>query len=428
MKTDETLEREVLGLCMCNIDVLPDCLSLGINKSSFSHENLGYIFDVMNRLFLQNKDHSDISVIMIVGENLKNLVRDIAETSARYPNYSILLNALKIRSWSRNVKSGLQSLNEKIICNDTENGKRSTEEAILSFSDGCFDANNGVKITNMGKLLTSSLEHIEEKVQKFKDGIPMGISSGFSKLDQNIFGWQPGMLYVIGARPGVGKTTIGINFANEALKSKNHVLMFSYEMSSNSILEKMYSSRGVIDGNSINTGNMNAGQRQQLEKVIKQMSAEKLEICDSAKTTLSEIKIACRLRKMRGELDLVVIDYITKIHHNSDAKDFQRKIADISSELKEMAMELGIPVIVLAQLKREFDQGKPREPILSDLKESGAIEQDADAVMFVHRPNMNNSAKDQKESYLILRKNRFGKTGIIPMYATMELSKFSQVD
>ncbi len=240
-----------------------------------------------------------------------------------------------------------------------------------------------------------------------------GIPSGFYDLDKITSGWHPNQLIIIAARPGMGKTAIALNMAtNMAINAKKSVAIFNMEMGAEQLATRMLSSVGQVRGEKLKTGNLEHSDWRKLNEAISRLSKTHIFIDDSATQTVSEIRSKCRrLKNSETGLDVVIIDYITLIQSatkgGATGQNRQQEVADISRALKTMAMDLGIPVIALSQLSRGIEQRNDKRPMLSDLRESGAIEQDADLVAFLH---CSDEEKEKEDSLmeLIIRKHRNG--------------------
>ena len=266
-----------------------------------------------------------------------------------------------------------------------------------------------------------------EKVYQNK-GVATGISSGFSDFDQMTSGFHPSDLIILAARPAMGKTAFALNLAlNAAMKSKKGVLLFSLEMSSSQLLQRLLSIEAGIGLQKIRNGFLDPDDWGKLGLASMKLSNSEINIADLPNVNVLEIRAIARRLKAAGKLDMIIIDYLQLIKGNSTRGDNrQQEISEISRALKGIARELDIPIIALSQLSRATEQRADRRPMLSDLRESGAIEQDADMVMFLYRDDYyNEETEDKGITEVIIGKHRNGPTGTVKLRFFHELTKFA---
>ena len=256
-----------------------------------------------------------------------------------------------------------------------------------------------------------------------------GIPTGFYELDKITSGFHPHELIIIAARPGMGKTAVALNMVtNIAINAKKTVALFNMEMGAEQLATRMLSSVGQIDGAKLKTGNLEHSDWKRVNEAISRLSDTKIFIDDTAGQTVGEIRSKCRkLATSPDGLDIVVIDYLTLIQGSSkNGANRQQEVADISRALKTMAMELDVPVIALSQLSRSIEKRDDKKPMLSDLRESGAIEQDADIVAFLHCTD-EERAKENSLMEFVIRKHRNGPLMDIPLMFQRNTSTFANV-
>lgn len=260
-----------------------------------------------------------------------------------------------------------------------------------------------------------------------------GIETGFYDFDKLITGLHEDQLIVLAARPAMGKTALALNIAqNVATKSNKAVAVFSLEMGAESLVERMLSAEGTIINHHIRTGNLTVNEWQRLIYAQGQLAEAPIFIDDTAGVKITDIRArARRLSQETDGLGLIVIDYLQLIQ-GSRSDNRQREVSEISRQLKIIAKELKVPVIALSQLSRGVEQRNDKRPIMSDLRESGSIEQDADIVAFLYRDAYYQDKKEgQPENditELIIRKNRHGNLGTVKLYFHKEYTKFSSVE
>lgn len=253
-----------------------------------------------------------------------------------------------------------------------------------------------------------------------------GKSSGWNKLDSTIGGYNQGDLLVVAGRPGMGKTAIALTFAHDFALKNGRVLFLSLEMSNEQLAKRYISLVGEIANYRIRNNTMFEHEMKIVESFVKQPPM-RFHIDDDADTSLQMIKGKCKLHKAKHGLDLVIIDYIQLIRVNK-AHSREQEIAEISRGLKLLAKELNCTVMILAQLSRKPEERSDKRPMLSDLRESGAIEQDADVVLFPFRPAYYQKDRPSiEEAELIVAKNRHGESGMIPVTFDGQLTKYTEI-
>lgn len=258
-----------------------------------------------------------------------------------------------------------------------------------------------------------------------------GIPSGFYDLDKITSGFHPHELIIIAARPGQGKTAIALNMVtNMAINSKKTVAIFNMEMGAEQLVNRMLASVGQIESGKLKTGALEHMDWKRVNEATSRLSDTKIFIDDTSGQSVAEIRSKCRQLKSTTGLDIVIIDYLTLIQSatkgGGNGQNRQQEVAEISRALKTMAMELDIPVIALSQLSRGIEQRTDKKPMLSDLRESGAIEQDADIVAFLHCTDEEREKEDSLMEFVI-RKHRNGPLKDIPLIFKRATGSFVNV-
>jgi len=258
-----------------------------------------------------------------------------------------------------------------------------------------------------------------------------GIPSGFPDLDKMTSGFQRNDLIIVAARPSVGKTAFALNIAqNVGVRAKEAVAIFSLEMSAAQLVQRMICAEANVDAGRMRTGFLESDDWEKLTMAIGSLSEAEIYIDDSASITVADIRAKCRrLKKERG-LGMIVIDYLQLIHGRSGGGDNrQQEVSEISRTLKAIARELEVPVIALSQLSRGVEQRQDKRPMMSDLRESGSIEQDADIVAFLYRDDYYNPETEKKNIIeIIISKQRNGPTGTVELVFLKNFNKFVSVD
>lgn len=301
------------------------------------------------------------------------------------------------------------------------------EENILSLASN--DSTN--KPEHAGDLWDETLALMDEAGSKPEGSTP-GIPSGFSILDEWTGGWLPGQMIVVAARPSVGKTALAMDFARaSALMSGKSTLFFSLEMSNHELMMRMLSSEARVELSSLKRGKLTQEERMNLLGVKELIQSNNLFFDASPKVNLSHVRSrAIRQKHSATGLDLIIIDYISLMEPPPGNKSATREnqVSALSRGLKLLAKEIEVPIIVLAQLNRSSESRVDKKPAIADLRESGAIEQDADAVFLINRPEQSDPNIRPGEADLIVAKNRNGPTGTIPLVPMLEFAKYVQGD
>ena len=274
-------------------------------------------------------------------------------------------------------------------------------------------------------LLAKTVDRIDELYSK--DDPITGLSTGFDDFDKMTSGLQPADLIIVAGRPSMGKTTFAMNMAeNVAIKSGLPVAVFSMEMPGEALTMRMISSLGRIDGHRVRTGQLEDDEWPRLTSTVSLLSQAKLFIDDTAALSPTDLRArARRLMREQGQLGLIVIDYLQLMQVPGGSENRTNEISMISRSLKALAKELNVPVVALSQLNRSLEQRPNKRPIMSDLRESGAIEQDADLVVFIYRDEVYNPESEQKGmAEVIIGKQRNGPIGTVHLTFLGQFTRF----
>ncbi|MEG6617253.1 replicative DNA helicase [Peptococcaceae bacterium 1198_IL3148] len=273
-------------------------------------------------------------------------------------------------------------------------------------------------------ILLQTIEQIE-KIQNNK-GQLTGIPTGFIDLDKVTTGFQKSDLIILAARPSMGKTAMALNYAlSAATKGKTPTAIFSLEMSKDQLVQRMLCAEAMVDQQKVRTGMLDAKDWEMLNVAAGFLANAPIYIDDTAAISINELKAKCRRLQAEKGLGLVLIDYLQLMQGSRRTESRQQEIAEISRSLKGLAKELNVTVIALSQLSRAVEQRQDKRPIMSDLRESGSIEQDADIVMFIYRDDYYNpESEDQNVAELIIAKQRNGPVGTVKLAFLKEFTKF----
>ena len=283
--------------------------------------------------------------------------------------------------------------------------------------------------TSLDRGLHDAMNHVDMLMES--SGELTGVPTGYKDLDADTGGLQPGELVIIAARPSMGKTALALNLArNAALDHRKRVAVFSLEMTKRSLILRLLASEAKVNFTNFRKGYGNAEAYKKIQRAANDLSNAQIWIDDTGTITILEIKAKCRRLHSEHGLDLVMVDYLQLAHGNTPTQRKDLEIAEISHGLKALAKELDIPVIALSQLNRGPEQRDPdkRRPNMGDLRESGAIEQDADVIAFIYRDEVYNPTEENaKLAELIISKQRNGPTGTIRLQFDGQYAKFSDL-
>jgi replicative DNA helicase len=276
------------------------------------------------------------------------------------------------------------------------------------------DTRRSLEVTHIAQLLTDTWELMESRAQNRQ--IVHGVPTNYSRLDSITQGLQPGELIILAARPSVGKTSFALNITrNAAVLAKRSVAVFSLEMSKQALVQRLICSEAKVDAYLISTGQADSHAFQRIADAMDRLSQANIWIDDTPALPIAELRARARRMKAQQNIDMVVVDYLQLMRGGRQESRVQ-EVSDISSGLKSVAKELKVPVLALSQLSRESERRENRKPQLSDLRDSGALEQDADVVLFLYRPGMHKEDVDRSVTELLVEKNRNGPTTKIDLH------------
>lgn len=425
-------EQSVIGAMIMDRDAIVSASEI-ITGEDFYNKQYGVLFETMVALHdagsavdlvtLQNKlREKDVPPEVSSPEFIRDLITAVP-TSANIKYYAnIVAEKATLRRLIR--------LNEE-IANTCYAGKESLEEILETTEKRVFDLvqrRNTGDFVPIRQVVMDAMERIE-RASKNKGNVT-GIATGFIDLDYKTAGLQPSDLVLIAARPSMGKTAFVLNVAeNIAFKQDMTVAMFSLEMSKEQFVNRLFSMEARVDAQHIRTGNLNDAEWESLIESAGIIGKSRLIIDDTPGITVAELRSKCRKFKLEFDLKLVIIDYLQLMSGSGRRSDNrQQEISDISRALKALARELHVPVVALSQLSRAVEQRPDHRPMLSDLRESGAIEQDADVVMFLYRDDYYNPDTEKKGIMeVIIAKQRNGPIGTVELVWMPEYTKFANL-
>ncbi len=425
-------EKSVIGSMIMDRDAIVEAADM-LTRADFYQAQYGVLFEAMVELYQEGKP---VDLVTLqnklkekqVPETLMSLdfIRDIVEsvpTSANAAQYAaIVRDKATLRRLIKTTED---------IASDCYLGKEDTEVILEKTEKSIFQLlqnHSGTKdFVPIREIVLNSLDAIEEAAKN--KGNVTGIPTGFLDLDYKLTGLHPSELILVAARPAMGKTAFVLNIAQHvAFKNDYHVAIFSLEMSKEQLVTRLMSMESMVDSQLIRTGNLKDTEWEKLMESAGVIGNSNLMIDDTPGITIAELRSKCRKYKQSMGLDLIIIDYLQLMSGSSkrSSESRQQEISEISRSLKALARECDVPIIALSQLSRAVEARQDHRPMLSDLRESGAIEQDADVVMFLYRDEYYNPDTEKKNlAEVIVAKQRSGSTGTIELVWLGQYTKFA---
>ena len=424
-------EQSVIGSMFLTKKALDKVLE-NLHEDSFYLDSHKKIFSAVSELYNNNKAVDLTTVVEVLNSHdwLKSVggveyLTDVIESVPTASNVDEYIKIVEDKYILRKLIDEATS-----IITESYNSSLDINEVIETAEKKIFDVSKNIRSTEF-KTISEVLVKTQSDLEKLAStkGDITGIPTGYYELDKITSGFHPHELIIIAARPGMGKTAIALNMVNNiAINAKKSVALFNMEMGAEQLAMRMLASVGQIDSGKLKTGKLEHSDWKRVNEAISRLSGSRIFIDDTAGITVNEIRAKCRrLAASPSGLDIVVIDYLTLIQGNSKSgANRQQEVSDISRALKTMAMELDVPVIALSQLSRGIEQRTDKKPMLSDLRESGAIEQDADIVAFLH---CSDEEREKENSLMefVIRKHRNGPLKDIPLIFQRNTSTFANV-
>ena len=424
-------EQSVIGSMIMDRDAIMTASEV-ITSEDFYQSQYGVLFDAMLELYNEGKPvdlvtlqerlrEKDVPPEISSLEFAKDLL-DAVPTSANVRHYATIVQ-------EKSMLRKLIKVNEE-IANTCYLAKERTEDILEETEKKIFDLlqyRGTGDFVPIKQVVLNALDKIE-KASKNK-GTVTGIPTGFIDLDYKTSGFQPSDLILIAARPSMGKTAFVLNVAqNMAFKEGKTVAIFSLEMSKEQLVNRLFSLESKVDSQALRTGNLTDEDWAKLIEGAAVVGKSNLIIDDTPGISIAELRSKCRKFKLEHNLGIIIIDYLQLMSGGKRSESRQQEISEISRSLKAVARELNVPVVALSQLSRAVEQRPDHRPMLSDLRESGAIEQDADVVMFLYRDDYYNKDTDKKNiAEVIIAKQRNGPIGTVELVWLPNYTKFANM-
>jgi len=423
-------EQSVLGAMLIDNDAIPRVAEV-ISGEDFYVKQNGVIFDAMASLYRENRAVDPVTVLERLKENgvpeevrSEELIREIVTTvpsCANAKDYALIVyeksTLRRLIRAAQEISSDCYAQEEKL-----EDILEATEKKIFNL----VQSRNTTDFKPIADVVTEVLKKIEEASRT--KGHLTGLSTGFEDLDIRTSGLQPSDFVLIAARPSMGKTAFVLTIADYVtLRLNESVAIFSLEMSAGQLVNRLLSMESRIDAMNLRTGELTDQDWDSLMESSEAIGTSKLIIDDTPGITVGQMRSKCRKYKLEHDIKLVIIDYIQLMSAGGTGRNDnrQQEVSDISRGLKAMARELNVPVIVLSQLNRAVETRADHRPMLADIRESGAIEQDADVIMFLYRDDYYNpDSPDKNVAEVIIAKQRNGPTGTVKLVWQPKFTRF----
>lgn len=425
-------EQSVIGSMIMDREAIVAASEI-VTEADFYSRQYGVLFETMAELndagrpvdlvTLQDKlKEKDVPPEVSSLEFIRDLITAVP-TSANIKYYAGIVA-------EKSTLRRLIKLNEE-IANTCYVGKENLETILEDTEKRVFELvqkRNAGEFVPIRQVVMNAMDKIE--LASKNKGAVTGLPTGFIDLDYKTAGFQPSDLILIAARPSMGKTAFVLNIAQYmAFKQSKTVAVFSLEMSKEQLVNRLFSLESKVDSQHIRTGNLSDSEWEKLIESAGVIGKSNLIIDDTPGISISELRSKCRKYKLEHNLGIIIIDYLQLMSGSGRSTDSrQQEISDISRSLKSLARELEVPVVALSQLSRAVEQRPDHRPMLSDLRESGAIEQDADVVMFIYRDDYYNKDTDRKNiAEIIIAKQRNGPIGTVNLVWLPDYTKFANM-
>jgi len=424
-------EQSVLGSMLIDKTAIAQAAEV-LNAEDFYRDSHKVIFNAIRDLYQKDVPVDMITLIDYLRstENLEDAggITYITEISNSIPSTANLLSYIQIVEDKSILRKLIRSSTEII---ETSYNKQDNVESVIDLAEkkifNLAEKKNTSDFEPMNAVLERGFLEIERLFNN--KGETTGVPSGFKDLDDKTSGFQRGDMVLIAARPSMGKTTFVLNLAQHAaLRSGKKVAIFSLEMSKEQLAYKLLCAEANVDMLKLRTGNLDDKDWENIARASGPLAAAKIFIDDTAGVSVMEMRSKCRRLKMEHGIDMIIIDYL-QLMSGSNPENRQQEVSEISRSIKAIAKEMQCPVLALSQLSRAPEQRADHRPMLSDLRESGSIEQDADLVMFLYRDEYyNKETEDKNMAECIIAKQRNGPVGTVKLAWLGQYSKFGNLD
>ena len=426
-------EESLLGNIMLYDEAMRQTVEAGILSEDFYFDNHRNIYNIMYSMYEKKESIDTVSLSTKLKDfeyydkvGGADFILRLAGSTISNANTKDYIRIIKNKSYARKV---IEAANK--IADEGYDGKLEIEDLLDEAENRILGITRSRAMSDFKKS-SEVFDATLEKIQRIYDqgDTITGIKSMYSDLDRMTTGFQRGDLIILAARPSVGKTAFALNISlNAASVSSGAVAIFSLEMPADQLASRMLSAKSRVAGQKLRTGKLDNNDWSKVNEAVSELRRQKIYIDDTPGIKVSDIFAKCRTLKNDAGLSLIIIDYIQLIQGSGKNESRQQEVSEISRRLKALARELDVPVIALSQLSRGVEKREDKRPMLSDLRESGAIEQDADLVMFLYRDEYYNRKDEEEraateEVELNLAKHRNGPTGLVKLMFEREINAF----
>ncbi len=424
-------EKSVLGAAMLSKDILFDVLE-EVTPGDFYSKGHKEIFTVISEL---QRENLPVDVLTVAEELKKRNTLEavggrgyIAMLSSEVPSISNAKEYAKIVAEKSTLRELIETADN--IASKGYTAKEDTLEILEYAEKGIFEIAQRKQhkdMAHISEILMTNLSEIAERMEH-KGGVT-GVTSGLIDVDRKLNGFQKSDMIVLAARPSMGKTAFALNVAlNAALKGKSKILVFSLEMSKEQLGQRLLSMESRVESQKMSTGNIDPSDWDKMATALDSLGKGKITIDDTPGIRMMEIKNKCRRMKAETGLDMIILDYLQLMEGEKRSDNRQQEITALSRGMKLLAREMDCPIIVLSQLSRAPDQRENHRPVLSDLRESGAIEQDADVVLFLYRDEVYHEDTEKPGiCEVIVAKHRNGPIGTVELAWQSRFTRFANL-
>ena len=427
-------EQAVIGSMLMDRDAMESALEI-LQPDDFYGRQYGTLFQAIRELNTENKPVDLVTLQERLKENNvpeelagMDFIREVLGSVPTSANVKYYAKIVKEKSLMRRLIRTTEEITAQCYqgTDNVEALMDSTEKKIFNL----MQSRGGGDFTPIRQVVINALERIEAASKQ--NGSITGVSTGYIDLDYQTSGMQPSDLILVAARPSMGKTAFVLNMAQHmAFRDNITTAIFSLEMSKEQLVNRLFSLESKVDAQVLRNGRLEDSDWERLIESAEIIGNSNLIIDDTPSISIAELRSKCRKYKMEMNLGVIIIDYLQLMSGSSGGKSStsrQQEISDISRSLKAVARELNVPVIALSQLSRAVEQRDDKRPMLSDLRESGAIEQDADVVMFIYRDDYYNKESEKKNiAEIIVAKQRNGPVGTVELAWRPQYTQFGNL-
>ena len=426
---NQEVERGTIGAMLLEKSAVSEVMDI-LKPGMFYNEFLNQVYDAI----ITVEAHSEVDIITVSEELRKKSIKfDINELVSLSDE---ITSAAHVQIHARIVYQDY--LRRKFIMNCAKSITESNDmslDVVDLISNHVFEIENlsnvsdTIQTVSINKIALEAFNEYKEREERSRQGISMGVHTGLGKLDNVLHGFQPGAVYILASRPGMGKTAFLLNIARRAAKRRYSVVIFSLEMTKRSLIDRMVIAESGVNSEDFKTGRLSPEEFGIMAESLESLSTLPISINDKASITIQQIRAQAKKLKKQGKCDIVMIDYLQLIDIQTlNGKTKNDEVSVCSRAVKIMAKDLNVPVVLLSQLNRGVEERSDKIPRLSDLRDSGAIEQDADGVLLIYRESYYDTNKNHNDAVIRVAKNREGKTGDIHIWVNDSITDFRDED